>query len=320
MKNVLTDALSGVKSVAVGGHIRPDGDCVGSCMGLLNYLSDNYKNISVDLYLEPIPNAYKYVGHTEQIISDSSKDKVYDLFIALDCGDRERLGQFAKYFDMAVKTLCIDHHISNQAFADINEIRPAASSTAEILFDLMEPEKINIDTAKCLYMGIICDTGCFKHSNTSEHTMAAAGKLLSKGVNQAEMMDKVFYEKTFMQNQLLGRCLLNSYLTLDHKCIVCVASAQLLNEFGAVSSDLEGVIDQLRITKGVEVAVLITENNEGGCKISMRSCAYADVAAVAQHFGGGGHVRAAGASCSQCAADILDELLAKIKEQLTSDD
>ena len=146
--------------------------------------------------------------------------------------------------------------------------------------------------------------------------MAAAGKLLSKGVNQAEMMDKVFYEKTFMQNQLLGRCLLNSYLTLDHKCIVCVASAQLLNEFGAVSSDLEGVIDQLRITKGVEVAVLITENNEGGCKISMRSCAYADVAAVAQHFGGGGHVRAAGCTMNGEVSEIIEQLSQQIRKQI----
>lgn len=316
MSNILMEALKGVRTAAIGGHVRPDGDCVGSCMGLFNYLTAN-NDISVDVYLEPIPEAYRQVKGTEQIISESTADKTYDLFIALDCGDRERLGAFGKYFDTAKKTLCIDHHISNESFADTNEIRPKASSTAEVLFDLMDEEKIDLDTAKCLYMGIMCDTGCFKHSNTREHTMAAAGKLISKGVNSSKMMDEVFYQKTFMQNQLLGRCLLRSYLTLEGKCIVCVVPQALMDEYGAVSSDLEGVIDQMRVTKGVEVAVLITENKGGGCKISMRSCDYADVSSVAKCFGGGGHIRAAGASVENTADDILDDLLAKIKEQLT---
>lgn len=319
MSELLVKALQGVTTVAISGHVRPDGDCVGSCMGLYHYISENFTDVSVDVYLEPVPESYTLVKGTDVVKNDLDGEKTYDLFIALDCGDQERLGVFAHYFDTALKTVCIDHHISNQSFADMNHICPQASSTAEVLYDLMDDDKISLDTAQCLYMGIMCDTGCFKHSNTQEHTMNVAGRLITKGVNSSKMMDEVFYQKTFMQNQLLGRCLLNSNLVLDNKCIVCVVPTALLDEYGAVSSDLEGVIDQLRITKGVEVAVLITENKEGGCKISMRSCEYANVSAVAQSFGGGGHIRAAGASVNKAAADILPELLAKIKEQLMPD-
>lgn len=317
MANVLIDALRNVDTVAIGGHVRPDGDCVGSCMGLYNYIRDNYPCIKTDVYLEPVPEVYCCVHGTNQIITRfDGQGKAYDLFIALDCGDYGRLGKAAGYFETANRKLCIDHHVSNQAFADINEIRPWASSTSEVLFDLMDEEKISLEVANCLYMGIMCDTGCFKHSNTKEHTLNIAGKLITKGVNSSKMMDEVFYQKTFMQNRLLGQCLLNSFLTLDNQCIVSIVTQQLLDEYGAVSSDLEGVIDQLRVTKGVEVAVLLTEDKNGGCKISMRSCEYADVAAVASCFGGGGHVRAAGATVSVKPEAILDSLLVKIKGQL----
>src|SRR5699024_9273139 len=102
---------------------------------------------------------------------------------AVDCSDKERLGKFAAYFDHAAKTICIDHHISNPGYADENIIFPQASSTCEVLCDLFDDDKVGLDAANALYMGIICDTGCFKHTSTSEHTMLAAGRLISKGVH-----------------------------------------------------------------------------------------------------------------------------------------
>ncbi len=357
MSGVLSEALSGIRSAAIGGHVRPDGDCVGACLGLYNYILTNYPNIHVDVYLEPVPEVYRQVRGTDQVISDFSgnargQDSVghvrpnpdteeqgehpesgaaapkrgdpgcaaperYDLFVALDCSDKERLGGAARWFDSADRTLCIDHHISNRAFAGTNVIRPDASSSCEVLFDLMDEDRIDLETARCLYMGIMCDTGCFKHSNTKEHTLNIVGRLITKGVDSSKMIDEIFYQKTFMQNQLLGRCLVNSYLALDGRCIVSVATQRLLSEYGAVSSDLEGVIDQLRVTKGVEVAVLLTEDEEGGCKISMRSKSCVDVAAVAVAFGGGGHVRAAGASVALAPEAVIGDLLDKIGEQLT---
>lgn len=320
MTNKLLGLLDGAKYVAVSGHVRPDGDCVGSCMALYHYIKDNYKKTEVSVFLEPVAESYKMIAETQNIISDAKKDMQFDLFVALDCGDKERLGIFSKYFDSAKKTFCIDHHISNVRFADENIVCPNASSTCEVLSDLFDSDKVGGECAKALYMGIMCDTGCFKHTNTSEHTMTVAGRLISKGVHTEKMMDEVFYEKTYMQNKLLGECLLESQLYLEGKVIVSKVSQQLLLKYGAVSSDLEGVIDQLRLTKGTKTAVLLTEGADGSWKLSMRSKDNINVSEIAVSLGGGGHIKAAGATIhgdiDACLAHIID----KIGEQLKNND
>lgn len=308
------------ETVAIAGHTRPDGDCIGSCMALYNYIMDNYKDIKVDIYLEPIADIYKVIKNTEAIKSSYDEAISYDLFIALDSSDLKRLEGAGKYFAAAAKTICIDHHISNNGFADENHVIAKASSTCEVLFDLLEEEKVNQDIAEALYIGILCDTGCFRHSNTSEKTLNTVGRLISKGVRSSMLMDEVFYQKTFMQNQLLGRCLIESMLILDGKCIVSVVSKEILAFYRADSKDLEGVIDQLRVTKGVEAAILLTETGTLSYKISMRSNGIVDVNKVAAYYGGGGHVLAAGAEMKGSKHDVINNLAVHIEEQLAKHD
>ena len=108
----LDSQLQGVQTAAIAGHVRPDGDCVGSCLATYNYIKDNYPQIQVDLYLEPIPNIFKFLKRSEEIIHECAEHEPYDLFIAQDCGDTGRLGEAAQYFNVAKKTICIDHHLS----------------------------------------------------------------------------------------------------------------------------------------------------------------------------------------------------------------
>lgn len=317
MDSWLLDRLDGVGSVAISGHTRPDGDCIGACIALYDYLLAYYPRMKVDVYLEPIAECYNVLNNVSAIRHTFEPKPPYDLFISLDSSDKERLAGAAVYFDQARHTLCIDHHISNQGFADENYIRPKLSSACEVLCGLLEPEKIDQCMAKALYVGIICDTGCFKHSNTSPETMAVAGKLIATGIDFSNLMDQVFYQKTFMQNQLLGRCLINSYQLFSGRCIVSIADEEMMSIFMASSSDLEGVIDQLRVTKGAEVAVLATEIGAGQYKISLRSNSFVDVNKVAVTFGGGGHVKAAG--CTICGDDpehVINMLMDKLGEQL----
>lgn len=313
MSNMLMDAIAKADTVAIGGHVRPDGDCVGSCLALYNYMLDNF-GMAPDVYLEPIPESYQRVRGFDKVISDFSEDKSYDLFIVFDCSEKGRLGDAVKYFEQAKHTVCIDHHINQGTFADENQILSEASSASEVLYDFLDPDKISLETADCLYMGMMCDTGCFKYSCTSEKTMRIAGRLISIGVNTSKMMDEIFYQKTYKQNLLLGRCLLNSHLELDGKCIMCSVPLSLLDEYEAASSDLEGIIDQMRLTKGVEVAVLMTENKEGQWKLSLRSCEYVDVQKIVSVYGGGGHVHAAGATVADAQEVITKDLLARIGE------
>lgn len=308
----LTDA----KTVAIAGHTSPDGDCVGSCLALYNYILRNYPDREVDVYLEKIPDAYRVIQNTDCVKNDCSQDVTYDVFFALDASDRGRLAKAEKYFKTAKRTVCIDHHISNEGYADVNIIEPASSSASEVLAGLLDLEEIDRDIAEALYIGIICDTACFRHPSTGEETMRLAGRLMSKGVRFPELIDQVFNQKTYIQNQLLGRCLIESFLMFDGKCIISVADHKTLEFYQADSSDLEGVIDQMRVTKGVEVAVLLKQTQELNYRVSLRSNQYVDVAEIASHFGGGGHKRAAGCSMSGTKYDVINNLTVYIEEQL----
>lgn len=312
----LSEILEGNKTVALGGHIRPDGDCVGSCMGLYLYLIEHFPEICVDVYLEPIADCFEMIHKTEMIKNEVAEPKKYDLFICLDCGDVDRLGFSSVLFENAVHTACIDHHISNHAFAEKNYIVPEASSTSELVYNLLDTDKISKECAEALYMGIAHDTGVFQYSCTAPETMEAAADLLRKGIDGNEIIDKTYYEKSYVQTQILGKALLESFLMLDEKCIVSWISQKDLDFFGAKPSDLDGIVSVLRETKGTEVAVFLYELEANTYKVSLRSKGKVNVSQIAQRFGGGGHVRAAGVTMRGTAYDVVNRITEQISLQL----
>lgn len=313
----LLEELKEAKSIGIAGHIRPDGDCAGSSLALYHYLRQALsKEVIIDLYLEPISDKFNITEDVSKIKQDNEKNLNYDVFIALDSGSLDRLGFAAEYFEKAEKTINIDHHISNTRFAKVNHVLDDASSTCEVLYELFEEEKIDAVTAKALYLGIIHDTGVFKHSNTTEKTMKIAGRLIAKGIPFSEMIDDTFYRKNYRQNQMLGRCLLESILLLHGKCIVSSISKRMLEFYDAVTADLDGIIDQLRITEGVEVAILIYESDFHEHKVSMRSNGIVDVRKIASYFGGGGHIKAAGCTMHGTLHDVVNNLTPHIEHQL----
>lgn len=313
--NILEEVKE-AKTVGISGHVRPDGDCVGSCMALFSYLKKYCSDKIIKVYLEKVPEVFKGLKGIEQVQSDEETIETFDVFISLDCGDIKRLGNSALYFENAKKTINIDHHISNEKFAQINYVYPNASSSCEVLFSVLEEDKIDVDIATALYIGIIHDTGVFKYSCTSKKTMEIAGILMEKGIPFSKIIDETFYQKTYMQNQILGRCLLESFLILDGTCIVSCASKNVMEFYGAEASDLEGVIDQLRGTKGVETALLLHELAPQKYKVSMRSNQQVDVSRIAKYFGGGGHVRAAGCTMEGSFYDVVNNLTEHIEAQM----
>ena len=320
MKLVLGDILKGKRRAALGGHVRPDGDCVGSCLGLYMYLKEQYPEIETDVYLEIVPEAFRMISCTDEVKTQVVEDDVYDLFICLDCGDSGRLGFAEKLFENAKKTVCIDHHVSNGAFADWNYIEPDASSTSELVYKLLDREKISRRTAEALYMGIAHDTGVFQYSCTSPETMEIAADLMRKGIDGSEIIDKTYYEKTYVQNQILGRALLESMLILDKRCIVSVVRQKEMKFFQAVPADLEGIVSQLRQTKGVEVAMFLHETAPQQFKVSLRSKGKVDVSRIAGYFGGGGHVRAAGVTMKGSSYDVINNITGQIVLQLDKEE
>lgn len=311
--SILLDEIAGAAAIAIGGHIRPDGDCVGACMGLYGYLSDHYPGCRVVVCLEELPEAFSYLNREDAFAEPMES---CDLFISLDCGAVDRLGDSEQVFRRAKRTLNIDHHISNEEFADVNYVEPKASSTCEVLCELLEMDKIGSFSAQAFYTGIIHDTGVFKHSNTSRRTMEYAGCLMEKGIPFGKILDESFYFKTYKQLQIMGRCLLESVRVMDGRCIFSVVTRRVLEFYNARPSDLSGVIDELRTTEGVEVAILLTEKDTVEYKVSMRSNSIVDVNKIAVFFGGGGHIRAAGCEIKGSAFDVINNITEHIEKQL----
>lgn len=311
--NDFIKAIMKADTIAIGGHITPDGDCIGSCMGLYGYIISNFPDKKVSVYLEDFPEAFYYLKAEEAFVP---KAETYDLFVSLDCGDEERMGAAGKIMKKAGFVYNVDHHITNTKFGDENYVVADASSTSQILYTLMEDEKISYDVACALYTGIVHDTGVFKHSNTSGETMRIAGKLIEKKIPFGKIIDGSFYMKTYKQLQIMGRCLMESVRILDGRCIFSVVKKDIMEFYEAKPSDLDGVIDEMRTTEGIEVAILLKEREKGDFKISMRSNDIVDVSEIAKYFGGGGHIRAAGCTIKGSAFDAINNLTEHIEKQL----
>ncbi len=314
--NRLIEMIEDAQSIAILGHVRPDGDCIGSCLAVCNYVREQYPNKTVQVYLEKPPEKFNYLKYCDEISQDSETGETYDLCICLDSGDKDRLGSFAVYLDSAKASICLDHHITNRGYAQENIIKAGFSSTCETVCGFLDMEKISREAAECIYTGIIHDTNVFKNSNTTVETMKLAGIMMEKGIDFARIIDESFYRKTYVQNQILGRALLESVTFLDGKCIFSVIRHKDMILYGVESSDMDGIVDQMRVTEGVEVAIFLYETENQVYKVSMRSNNYVDVSQVASYFGGGGHIRAAGCMISGSVHDVINNLSVHIEKQV----
>lgn len=312
---VLEQMLEQTGSVVILGHVRPDGDCLGSTLGLYHYIQTNYPAVRAAVYLEESSPKFGYLAGYDAILHETDEER-YELCICLDCGDEERLGSFGVFLANASKSLCLDHHITNTRFCEVNLVSENASSTCEVLFEQLDDEKIDKAAAECLYTGLIHDTGVFKYSCTSARTMEIAGKLMAKGIDFGSIIDNSFYKKTYVQNQILGRALLESITFLDGKCIFSALRQSEMEFYGVNGKDMDGIIDQLRLTEGVEVAIFMYQTGPQEFKVSLRSQNAVDVSRIASYFGGGGHVRAAGCTMSGRIHDVVNNLSLHIAKQL----
>ena len=314
----ITEEVRNAGSIAVSGHIRPDGDCVGSVMGLYLYLKKELPEAEVDVYLEKPAEIFDCISHIEDIKSEFNNvdtGKIYDVFIVLDCAD-DRLGEVRVLYEKARKKINIDHHISNPGCGDVRIVEPERSSTAELLYDLMDPAALDEEIARALYIGIIHDPGVLRYSNTAPHTLQVVSELIKFGFDFSKIIDDTFYEKTYVQTQIMGRAILESVRFMHDKCIVSMVSRRMMDFYQVTPQDLDGIVNQLLAVKGVECAIFMYEIRTLEYKISMRSKGRVDVAAVAMRFGGGGHVRAAGCTMNGTYHDNINNLAIGIAEQL----
>ncbi|MBE5866018.1 MAG: bifunctional oligoribonuclease/PAP phosphatase NrnA [Lachnospiraceae bacterium] len=310
----LLQECKGAQRIGISGHVRPDGDCVGACLSLWQYLKKNMPEADVKVYLEQPAAIFSELKGFEEIVTDFPEEEPFDVYFALDCNE-ERLGEAAKYFDAAKKKVNIDHHISNSGCGDVNLVKPQIGSTCEVLYELMADD-LDKDLAESLYIGIIHDTGVFQYSNTSPRTMEIGAKLIAYGFDFPRLIEETFYQRTYVQSQIMGRVLLESIRLMDGQCIVGVVSRKTMEFYNATSKDLDGIVNQLRNIKGVHCAIFMYETGTLEYKVSLRTDERVDASKVAVYFGGGGHVRAAGCTMQGTFHDCVNNLSGHIEEQL----
>lgn len=301
--------------IGIGGHIRPDGDCVGACLGLWQYLVKACPGAEVSVFLEKPADIFSEIKGFGEIRSDFPEEAPFDVFFVLDCAP-DRLGEAQKYYKEARKTVNIDHHISNQGSCGINHIRPEVGSTSELIYDLTDHELMDRDMAMALYVGIIHDTGVFQYSCTTPATLEKSAKLISYGFDFSRVILETFYQKTYVQAQIMGRALMESIRFLGGACIVSAIDRKTMEFYNVEPKDLDGIVTQLRNIEGIDCAIFMYETGVLEYKVSLRSSEKVDVAEVAAYFGGGGHARAAGCSMTGTFHDCVNNLSLHIEKAL----
>lgn len=295
------------------GHINPDGDCIGSTLALALLLEK--KGIKSKILLKDIPSTYNFLP-IEKWLLDKKPDKA-DLLIVLDCGDLTRLGDYQSYADNAKSIINIDHHLSNTKFGNYNFVNVEASSTCEIIYDMIEDKSlIDIEIAKALYTGIIYDTGVFKHSNTTENTHNIAGKLIKLGFDFTEIIDRLFFNKSLIGLKAQSKAIENIQLFSNNKIIVTYLTRNEIQALNATKKHTECIVQMLNEVENIECSVFIYETDLNELKISLRSKGLVDVCNIARKYGGGGHKKASGFSFEGHLSIVIQKIVNDINKQI----
>ena len=320
MKAITTEILNAIKAaetVLVVGHVRPDGDCVGSVMAMRHFCERLGKKADAVCDSDK-PAAYAFLPDYEYFCAP--RYQKYDLFISVDCATESRLGCYRAMLSTAKNSINIDHHATNPEYCNINYVVGDACSTCYLLYDLFKEVEglIDSDSAAMLYTGLSTDTGHFMHSNTTEEVFRAAAELCKYGIDVVKLNRGLYCNNPFSKVKLTARALGGIILHEDGKIALMNISLKDLQECGCTSEDTEGLINNASAISGVRIAISMCEQPGSVFRVSFRSVS-ADVAAAAAKFGGGGHKLAAGCMITGDRYDIMEKIVAAAKMALNSE-
>ena len=316
----VVDALRQADSILVASHVFPDGDALGSQLGLGDVLESLGKKVFY--YCEEfVATMYEFMPGSEKVRNELPDLAQFDAVVAVDCGDRFRLGHEMETLLQVHPFVVIDHHAGHRDFGDVSWVEADRSSTAEMIFDLALAlnADISYNAAFCLYTAIVSDSGSFKYESTSAYTFHVASHLLNRGVMPSEVAGKLYDNYSVNRLRLLEKVLGSLELFADGQIALISATGEMFKATGARQEDTEEFINLPRALRSVKVAGLLKETPDGFIKVSLRAKGECDVSRVASKFGGGGHRSAAGYRVKdQTMAVIRDELVQELKRRLQS--
>ncbi len=305
-------ALKNADRILLIAHIQPDGDTLGSCFALQRVLWKMGKHAEVGCDGE-MPQRYAELFEGCRLLQPHETGDEYSLIAAVDCADKNRLGKLYKPFKKAGHTLSIDHHFTNEGYAELNYIADA-SSVGEIVFELAQLLGVKHDdaSAKYLYIAISTDTGNFTYSNTGRKSMAYVSELVEL-FDLRDTADVLFRRRSLVATKLIARALSRLELFCGGEIAALTLLQSDLDEIGATGADCENIVDFAREIEETKVAVFFRQLDTG-VKVSMRSKGKYDVGAVAAQFGGGGHVSASGCCPGGTLEEVRGAILSRLEE------
>lgn len=302
----------------VASHLNPDGDAIGSLVGMGYILKALGKEFR--LFCEGgMPERFLWLNSPAPIESQAPAHW-NSWAIVLDCGEKNRLGETIGSALDPSRTVVIDHHVSNPGFGIINWVDPAKSSVGDMVAMIADAFEIPItgDLARALYLAIASDTGFFTYGNTRPETLEIVARMIRNGLNPGPLNAAIQNHWSMNRLHLQGFVLRHAKLLLDGRVGLLTVPADLLNKTKTTSVDCEGLVNLVGRVKGVRIAALLRDDKPGRVKFSLRSVGQTDVQVIAQKFGGGGHKNAAGGSLSTTLEEAETILVSAIQAYLES--
>lgn len=284
------------KTFFIAGHVKPDGDSIGSALALYSVLTRMGKTAAVYCQDE-IPAFLKFLKGANKIKKSARKTDMFDCAIILESVNFSRMGDIITP-NQAKKIINIDHHTMFTNFGDVNYIVPSSSSTAELIFNIFQHMKIKPtkEEAQNLYVGILTDTGRFQQLNTTANSHIVSAKLIDYGVSPADIRQRIYDNNSLESIRLLGLVLSDIRIAYNGQMAYLVLTKNMLKKSGANENELESLVSYTLMIKGVKVGCLFKEVNKNVTKVSFRSVKNFNVLNIVKKCGGGGHKNAAGCS------------------------
>ncbi|MEX2356170.1 MAG: bifunctional oligoribonuclease/PAP phosphatase NrnA [Thermaerobacterales bacterium] len=313
-------ALTQYQRVAVFLHQNPDGDSVGSSLALGLALSHLGKQVSL-IYDRNFPKVYRYLAgsdrfvHWKQVSAES-----FDAALMPDLAGADRLGDAKPLADAIPIWINCDHHPTNPGFGDVRWVDPTRSCVGEMAYELVQGLQVplSLPMAEAIYTAILTDSGSFCFESTTALTHTYAGELLRAGVRPERIAQSVYESRSLASLRLLGKALTGIRVDAGGHLAWLSISQENLKEAGAHPGEMEGLVNYARGLEGVEMGVLFFEEDRGTIRVGLRSKQYADVGSLAERFGGGGHIRAAGCTLEGPLLQARERVLKAAREMLAA--
>lgn len=302
-------AVWDAQDIVLASHVNPDGDAIGSLVGLSLGLKVLGKNVTI-LSQDGVPDTLQFLPGTD-LVQTSSQRRDFDLGIGLDAGEPGRLGINVDPILSASVVMDIDHHVTGNQFGDVRLLDAESASTAELIFDFLHALGVELDAAMAqnLLCGVLTDTGGFRFPNTRPRTMEIGGALIAAGASPPQIYEAVYENQSWAAQKLLGRAMERMERSAAGKIVWTVVLQEDFAEFGAADKETEGISTALRAVRGSDIAMLLREQPDGRLRVSLRAREPYDVARVAAQFGGGGHRLASGCTLDGPPQEAVQRLL-----------